>query len=435
MRHRLVTIREHGQLTTEPVQSSLDLAQVSGSAFDWLCRVSSSFSRSGARLLDVEGRRTLVWGSYVGVIETPCGTRLEILPKHFEAGDCVRESRDLLCRMIQSALDLKPRQVTVTGLRLFDAPLSEWVFGQFLSELELLVKRGLRFDYQRVEEEQRFLRGQLNVVAQMRQPPGRQQHFQIRHDVFLPDRPENRLLKLALEQVSKSTRDGGNWRLAGELRTRLEGIASSDQVKADLRAWSHDRLMSRYRAVKPWCELILMQEMPLAVVGEWQGLSLLFPMERLFERHVETWLRRHLHAGARLTPQAASLHLCTHDGGAIFRLEPDIFIQQGSHRWVLDTKWKRLNQHDRKSNYQLSQVDFYQLYAYGQKYLDGRGELALIYPRWAKFMRPLPVFEFGGGLRLWALPFDLEQDLLLGIERPSLPVGSPPIQLQQRVAV
>jgi hypothetical protein len=50
-------------------------------------------------------------------------------------------------------------------------------------------------------------------------------------------------------------------------------------------------------------------------------------------------------------------------------------------------------------------------------------------------MQPLPVFEFGGGLRLWALPFDLEQDLLLGIERPSLPVGSPSIQLQQRVAV
>ena len=435
MKRRLVTIREHGQLTTQSVRSSLDLAQVSGSAFDWLCQVSSSFNRSGARLLEVEGQRTLVWGSYVGVIETPCGTRLEVLPKHFEAGDCIRKSRALLCRMIHSALDLKPRQVTVTGLRLFDAPLSEWLMGQFLTELDWLVKRGLRFDYQRVEEEQRFLRGQLNVVAQMRQPPGRQQYFQIRHDVFLPDRPENRLLKLALEQVSKNTRDGGNWRLASELRTRLEGIGTSDRVKADLRAWGRDRLMSHYHAVKPWCELILMQKMPLAVVGEWRGISLLFPMEKLFERHVEVWLRRHLDAGAQLTPQAARHYLCAHDGGGMFRLEPDILIQKGKQSWILDTKWKRLNQHDRRSNYQLSQADFYQLYAYGQKYLDGRGELALVYPRWANFIQPLPVFEFGGGLRLWALPFDLEQDLLLGMERASLPVGSTPIHLQRRMAV
>ena len=41
--------------------------------------------------------------------------------------------------------------------------------------------------------------------------------------------------------------------------------------------------MAHYQAIKPWCELILNQQMPIAVSGEWRGMSLLFPMEKLFE--------------------------------------------------------------------------------------------------------------------------------------------------------
>lgn len=287
-----ITIREYARLTTAEVEPSLDLAQLTTSAFDWLCELSASFSRNGATLLQIEGRRALKWDSYVGVLETPCGTRLEILPKHHEQGDCVAKSRRLLRKLIQSALQLKPREASVASLELFDAPLSEWVMSQFLAELDLLVKRGVRFDYQRIEEEQRFLRGQLNVVAQMRQPPGRQHHFQIRHDLFLPNRAENRLLKLALEQVAKSTQDAANWRLANELRAILAEVPASRQVAQDFRAWSRDRLMAHYQAVKPWCELILNQQMPMAVSGEWRGMSLLFPMEKLFESYVAGWLDR-----------------------------------------------------------------------------------------------------------------------------------------------
>ena len=33
----------------------------------------------------------------------------------------------------------------------------------------------------------------------------------------------------------------------------------------------------------------------------------------------------------------------------------------------------------------------------------------LIYPKWDKFSDPIGPFDFGGGLRLWALPFDLDE--------------------------
>lgn len=216
-----IAIREYGQLTTAPAEHSLDRAQVSSSAFDWLCDLSASLSRAGAALVQQDGQRALKLANYVGVVETPCGTRLEILPKHTERDDCLQESRCLLQKMIETALNLPVREVGAAGLRLFDMPLSEWVMRRFLQALEQVVKRGVRFDYQSVEEEQRFLRGRLDMVGQMRQPPGRQHFFQIRHDVFLPDRPENRLLRLALERVCQSTQEPDNWRLAHELRSLL----------------------------------------------------------------------------------------------------------------------------------------------------------------------------------------------------------------------
>jgi 5-methylcytosine-specific restriction enzyme subunit McrC len=420
----LVTIREYAHLTTKAVEPTLDLAQVSASAFDWLCELSAGFNRSGATLLQLEGRQSLKWDSFVGVLETPCGTRLEILPKHFEDGDCVKQSRALLRKMIQAALSLKPRQVSVTALELFDAPLTEWVMEQFLGELDLLVKRGVRFDYQRIEEEQRFLRGQLNVVAQMRQPPGRQHHFQIRHDVFLPNRAENRLLKLALEHVAKTTQGAASWRLANELRSLLAEVPSSRHVEADLRAWSRDRLMAHYQAVKPWCELILNQQMPIAVAGQAQGMSMLFPMEKLFERYVETMLRRQLLPGAHLKSQAASQYLCRDAIGQIFRLKPDLLLDTPEQRWILDTKWKRLQASQREKNYQLSQGDFYQLFAYGHKYRRGAEvpKLMLIYPYWSGLQASLPAFDYGAGIHLWVLPFDLSTDRLVDASVAGLPL-------------
>jgi 5-methylcytosine-specific restriction enzyme subunit McrC len=171
--------------------------------------------------------------------------------------------------------------------------------------------------------------------------------------------------------------------------------------------------MAHYQAVKPWCELILNRQMPIALIGEWRGLSLLFPMEKLFEKYVEGWVRDRMSHTGKITAPASRHSLCVHEGMAMFRLEPDLLLEYGQEAWVLDTKWKRLKGDDRVNKYGLSQADFYQLFSYGHRYLGGAGELALIYPRTSQFSQPLPVFEFSPELKLWVLPFDLDEDELL----------------------
>lgn len=424
-----ISVREHAVLCTEPVAPSLDCAQVSVSAFEHLCRLSEGFSASGARLVQIEGRQRLRLDNFVGVVQTPCGTVIEIVPKHHAEGGSLADARVLLRKLLLALMDLVPtRDVGAAALQLFDAPLSEWVMHQFLQALDTLVGRGLRFEYQRVEEELPFLRGQLNLTAQLRQPPGRGHRFHVRHDVYLPDRPENRLLKLALERVRQSTQSPENWRLAQELSFRLAEIPASRQVAQDFRAWGTDRLLAHYRAVKPWCELILNQHMPLAIAGDYQGMSLLFPMEKLFERFVARWLRGRLAPGVDMRTPARSLSLCEHLGAPIFQLQPDILIAYGEHqRWVLDAKWKLLDAGNRDGKYGLSQSDFYQLYAYGMKYLGGQGRMALVYPLTERFAQPLDAFVFGDGLSLEVLPFDLDRERLVGVERLGLPMAGEPL--------
>ncbi|RYJ11932.1 restriction endonuclease [Rahnella variigena] len=407
-----ITVREFARLTTSSIESTLDRAHIPASAFDYLCKLASSF-KGGTGLLQVEDRAWLKLDNYVGVIETPCGTRIEILPKSFMAEDCIIKARKLLRKMIEASFDLPTRHVGEASLELFNTPLSEWVMERFVDSFNSLIKRGLRAHYQRIDEEQFFLKGQINFSAQMRQSPSQQHKFQIRHDIFTFNRAENRLLKLALLRVSKTTEQSKTLRLSQDLLSLLNEVTASTEISRDFSVWHNDRLMSDYKDIRPWCELILGEHMPSSILGEWRGVSLLFPMEKLFERYVVKWLKKQLPSEAILHSPARSRYLCEHLDASFFRLEPDILIEHEGKTWLLDTKWKRLNSSDRGSKYGLSQSDFYQLFAYGNKYLGGQGHMFLIYPMTSTFNQPLPDFSFSETLKLSAIPFDIENDKLI----------------------
>lgn len=410
-----VVVREHARLTcSELTKQSLDRAQISETAFDWLCQLAGRFTSAGAKLLQLDDRKWLRLDNYVGVLESPCGQVIEVLPKIHDAEDCELRARQLLCRLIFDAMELPTRQADNASLALKHNCISEWVIAQFLMGFDYLLKRGLRFDYLRVEEEQRYLRGQLNVGQQLRQSPGRQHHFQIRHDLFVPNRAENRLLMSALLLVCKSTQEAENWRLAHELRSQLMELPPSSDIATDFKAWRDDRLMAHYQSIKPWLELILYQHMPLATVGDYRGISMLFPMERLFEATVAKALQRAAFSatGSRkaIKTQCRTAFLCSHRQQEWFQLKPDLSADFDGQQWILDTKWKRLDIQDSGAKFGLSQQDFYQMFAYGHKYFAGKGKLVLIYPAWKSFpatTKPL-LFDYSAGLSLYVLPYDLE---------------------------
>lgn len=65
------------------------------------------------------------------------------------------------------------------------------------------------------------------------------------------NRPENRLIRTALEVVCKKSKDASNWKLAQELRLMTNEIPRSQKIKQDFRQWQSGRLLALYAEIKP----------------------------------------------------------------------------------------------------------------------------------------------------------------------------------------
>jgi len=359
-----------------------------------------------------DGKPALQLQSYVGVLQTPCGTQIEVLPKtsvdHEDKDQHEKnfeQNRKMLFRMLRHLKSANFKQSGDAHLRKAPMHLLELFITYFLQEVNTLVKRGVRSDYVTKEENQAFLKGKLLVNQQVRVNAVQQQRFFCAYDEYLPDRPENRLIHRALEKVLKLSRNTNNQRLSRELMFVFADVPVSKNIRQDFAKCKSNRAMTHYQHPLEWCRLILNEESTVSSAGKTQTISILFPMEKIFEDYVAAMLKRHLPNEYQVVSQARTKYLC--EDPKTFQMKPDIVIKRGSDCWVADTKWKLID--ERETNYGISQSDMYQLYAYGKKY-EGEGckRLFLIYPKTSAFKSD-KLFKFEDNLLLECIPFNCSE--------------------------
>ncbi len=388
--------------------------------FEWLETQSLGSDEASCLWLKparLNGQKAIQVTSYVGVIQAPCGFQIEVLPKTGGKAS-PKEAQALLFEMLKCLGEFRHIQTAHADLAVRHMPLLEVFVQQFLLAVNSLVKRGLRSDYVARQGNLFALRGRLLVARQIALNTVRRDRFFTEHDEFSQDRAENRLIHTALRHVLKLCRSQANQRLARELGFVFADVPLSVNVALDIQRIRLDRGMSYYQSALGWAKLILLGLSPIPQNGKQQAPSLLFPMDALFEAYVEKHLTKQLRDGFVLKAQASSQYLVVHDDRRWFRLRPDLLVKEKqTTRVVLDTKWKLLDaaKKNGREKYQLNQADFYQLYAYGHHYLDGAGDIVLIYPKTDAFAEPLPVFDFpqANAMRLWVLPFCLKSRQLI----------------------
>jgi 5-methylcytosine-specific restriction enzyme subunit McrC len=403
---------------------------VPASVFGWLeeqcLRAADAGDAAWLRWGQRRGRRVIQVTSFVGVIRAPDGYQIEVLPKVGKAiGGGAVEARQLLIEMLCCLHGFRHVLTNNAQLSAARMPLLEIFISEFLRAVEHIVKRGLRSDYRHRQDNLFALRGKLLMSPHLRQNQFRADRFFTEHDEFSTDRPENRLLHAALRRVLLLTGTQANQQLARELDFVFADVPPSTLIRIDFQHVRLDRSMGYYVDALAWARLILNEESPLTGSGRHTAPSLLFPMETIFEAYVAKHLARQLTPPFILKTQARSHHLVRHLEQNWFRLKPDLLIRDSDRElMVLDTKWKLLDgvKANGTDKYGLSQSDFYQLQAYGLSYLDGTGDVVLIYPRTDAFDGPLPVFDFpkASGMRLWVLPFCLKERRLMLPEFPQL---------------
>lgn len=349
---------------------------------------------------------------YVGLLTLPDGTQLEILPKI--GGTSSRSALLTMLRYLQNGpfRTLSSAYTNATTLPLWDVFVTA-----FLEAVEQVVRQGIQKSYTAVERNERFWKGKFQATRQHRDNAQHAERLAVTYDKLTADVPPNRIIKTTLQFLQQQRYHPSLQQRIRQLDWVLDDIQVSESIIDDLRAVKRaSRLFARYEHVLRWAEALLGRRAYGVKPGQVADLSLLFPMERVFEDYVAYGIRRYWPDADAVTVQESTEHLVNeHIGTPKFRLRPDILIRHNNHTFVLDTKWKELNGTEQSGNYGIDQRDLYQLYAYGKKYKAS--DLFLIYPASQRFNQPLPVFDYDAETRLHVVPFDSANPLVKEVEK------------------
>lgn len=331
--------------------------------------------------------RTKQW---VGVVQVP-GVQIEILPKvdalvqsdaAAEDGKIQYEARRNLLYMLSVSGDVPVRSRDVARLAVRQAPLSETLAAIFADRLRQELLLGPERAYQEREANLRCFKGKLWVARQALHNTAHRERFFCRYDEFSEDTLMNRIFRAACQVLLEVTRTPGTQDLLRHCLLLLDGVDNVEIEQSDFARISLNRQSERFEDVLRFCRLILSGSTPTVQAGSTRTFSLLFDMNKVFERFIAAFLRRHVVGrllGVEIFPQAAhhKRHLMESDGTGVLRLEPDVLLQTPSSMLVMDTKWKLLVP-GKRGRGGVADADLYQLYAYTRRY--GCKRSVLLYP-------------------------------------------------------
>lgn len=365
------------------------------------------------------GRDFIKVKNYVGVIETRQGTVIEILPKIYNSDslpedELIKMSRTLLFKMLRTLKNSPFKCMDKAHLMASHIPVMEIFISGFINEMELLLKRGIKHFYNSVEDNQRFLKGRLLFSANLKHNIAHKEKFFIQYDEFNSDIPQNRLLKTTIAFLKEKSGSSKNINALINLLYLFDDVHFSGNIEQDFwKIREQHRLFTHYQTVLMWARIFLLNQSFLSYKGNHLNTAILFPMEALFESYVANKIKKHYGSLWKISTQERK-HYLINDLVAQrnkFRLRPDIVINGNGLTLILDTKWKMIDQNLSNVNYNISQSDMYQLYAYGKKYQssNGRVRLLLVYPKHQNFSHNLH-FLYEPDLFIDIVPFDLENE-------------------------
>lgn len=325
----------------------------------------------------------------VGVIAGR-GSSLEILPKVDPAGpdEAPGTVRARLIHMLDVALGLGLSVGDASAMAHRAESLLDLFIALFADRLLAEVRRGLPRQYRGHEDDLRALRGRLDVVRQFTVHAARPDRLACRFDALDADTPLLRVMKACVVFLVRHARVSGTQRKLAELRFLLATVADVAPASLPWTTVRIDRTSRRWQSLLALARLLLgaRWQQTHADAREPEGITLLFPMNDLFERYVAAQLRSALAPLGLEVVDQGGLEYCLGEWrpdrlckGDVFRTRPDIIVRdKGRVVAVIDTKWKRLSADPLDRKHGVSQADVYQLMAYARLYRCNR--LMLLYP-------------------------------------------------------
>jgi len=332
------------------------------------------------RFLDID-RNVIRPLNYIGVVKAGNIT-LQIFPKLFR-GDAYLQHKDIIARnvlkMLTIAEDLSIRDIDAADLATEDLDFFEIFVHLFVKNLLPLIKCSQARQYVTRQEHLQYIRERIETRRYTN--PAKLHIIPCVYHEFSTDTPLNRTLKYTCYLMSRMVRSNENSRLLKSIVNLLDAVTLSPVSIAEVDRIQFNRLNAKFEPFIRICRIFLSHSTLTLQASDVETFSLLIPMESLFEEFIARVLmedpRFFFSQPVSITPQKNEGCLAKDmRGKGIFRLRPDIIVENGNELVVIDTKYKVLEGEDRKLG--VSQADMYQMYAYITKI--GAKSGMLLYP-------------------------------------------------------
>ena len=346
-----------------------------------------------------KGREVLTAGpnwiktkNHVGVIQTMSGLVLEILPKIYKDENSIEDTRrDFIAMLRVMRYSESYKEMDFARLRPSAMPQYELFISMFISEVNTILKKGIKSNYVIMEENLVYLKGKLVAGEHIRRNSIHKEQFYVSYDEYLHDIPRNRIIKSAICYLRNRSRSFLNMQQLSTLQIIFDNIRESHNPEVDYSIIINDRTNDYYARALAWAMLFLGGKSFAAYSGNTIAFALLFPMEKVFESYVYHCLKKSEQL-QEVRYQGPCHYMAKEDTRDIFRMKPDITAHAKNKNvlYIIDAKWKLVDQWNREEKYGVSQGDMYQLLSYAKIYgaleQDGvKVVTVLVYPETSAF--------------------------------------------------
>ena len=345
------------------------------------------------KLTTKDKKEVLQAQQYIGIIKLKNGRTIEILPKitglfnnteDIQNDKSIDKIKVILLKMLKTLRDFPFKNFQLGDLQTTKMPLFEIFIEMFLTEVDKLVKKGIKSNYTVVDENQKFLKGKLILPKQLKHNFIHKERFFISYDNYLPNRIENRIIKTCLLKLYKLSNSTQNKKIIRKFIFIFNEIdpAPYNKIKDYYKNFSLDRTLNYYKLVMLWSKVFLFEESFTPFKGKEIAFALLFDMNKLFESYVGNYIYKNYSRNWDIKLQDNRYYIF--ENSKKFKLKPDIVLRRKEKKnnnieiIIADTKWKTVFEEK-----DLSQQDLYQVFAYASKYnLNNENckKVFLIYP-------------------------------------------------------
>ncbi len=377
---KVITIKEYEKINAETLKTkSSNYKYDFNELLDFIKDFASSASCEDAYTFMSVGRNRegdyVSFKNYVGIIQLKSGLQIEILPKiDFSDDKDNQKLKTVFINMLKTLKTFKGKSFNMAHLNINKMTFYEIFINMYLSELLMLVKRGLHSNYIFVENNLNVLKGKISIKDQIRKNYINKEKFYVKYDDYQLNKPINRIIKSTLLKLQLASIDNNNKKMAHRLLTHFELVEPSTNYENDFKKIIFNRTNRDYEWIIEWSKVFLKNNSFTNFSGLSKSKALLFPMDILFESFIAKHIKDNFSNAFDVSVQDSNYHLLNFGKDEKFAIRPDLVLRNDKQIVILDTKWKVLS--ETKKNFGIDQSDMYQMYAYYKKYFDAEVNLS-----------------------------------------------------------